>query len=169
MSINKVFGLKTGTVFTAKNKLGETRRYRFQGIDLSELEDGCVGCRYIVLQNMDDKTDCFGVEAAWFAQREITIEGEDPEPIKPRTCNGYTVVESTTVAGTEIVICKPVPGNKECTSPYVVWQSNQIGSLCYGEQFGSLEVAQWNLHEKAIQVVRPIARAKYREQQKGGK
>lgn len=65
--------LKTGTEFTAIDKLGSKYRYRFVGVDLHDLAEG-VGCRYLVLRNLDtDSNTC--VEAQWFTEREIVVHG----------------------------------------------------------------------------------------------
>lgn len=154
--------LVTGTVFTVKNKLGGVGRYCFQGIDMTRL-DGGVGCDYIILQDMEDAANCFGVEAAWFTQREITIEGPSPE-IRPVTYPGYTVVDSCKVGEKEIVICKTQEGNRECTAPYVIWEADQIGCLAHGRQVhGCYEAAQWQFYEMALKLARPIAKQKYRD------
>ena len=62
--------LCTGTTFVATDKLLRTYRYRFDGLDLTDLSDG-VGCRYIVLYNLDTSTETC-VEAQWFSERKIS-------------------------------------------------------------------------------------------------
>ena len=65
-----IFQLRTGTTFTATDKLLRTYRYRFDGLDLSDLSGG-VGCRYIVLHNLETGMKTC-VEAQWFSERKIT-------------------------------------------------------------------------------------------------
>lgn len=57
--------LKTGTVFTAEDKLS-TARYRMIGVDLAR-------GGYIRLQNLDTNTEAI-VEPEWFRQREISVQ-----------------------------------------------------------------------------------------------
>lgn len=66
--------LHTGMEFTATDKLNHIYRYRFEGLDLSDLEGG-VGCRYLVLRNLDTDTyTC--VEAQWFTERQIVVHSK---------------------------------------------------------------------------------------------
>ena len=73
--------LKSGDKFTAKTKAGESRKYKFLGLDLGdmgEVDGSGSGCRYIVLRNLDDGT-CTCVERTWFS-RSLTgrkIEREE--------------------------------------------------------------------------------------------
>lgn len=67
--------LQTGMCFVAKTKLADNTKYAFIGLDLDDVADG-IGCQYIVLQNLTDRT-FVRVEAAWFCAaltgRQVTI------------------------------------------------------------------------------------------------
>lgn len=143
MSTNKMkecFGLTTGTTFTAKNKLGQVHRYRFQGIDLDDLKNGA-GCRYIVLKDLDDDANYLSVEAAWFAERTITILDDAPSCIKPKSCAGYTVIETAKVGDKELLLCQRQDGNCECPTKYIVWDAANVGNVFKGQKCERLESA----------------------------
>lgn len=61
--------LETGKEFFATDKTGNKYRYRFIGIDI--FHDS--SCRYILLNNLDTKTDT-RVEIEWFRHRVITTD-----------------------------------------------------------------------------------------------
>lgn len=67
--------LKTGDIFRAKDKLGNVYCYEFEGFDLGDLGDldEGIGCRYIILKNLD-LNELVAVEAAWFHYRDIIRE-----------------------------------------------------------------------------------------------
>lgn len=64
--------LRTGDKFIATDKQGRTYHYSFTGIDLNDLDNG-TGCQYILLRNLDTGANT-NVEAAWFSERDITLE-----------------------------------------------------------------------------------------------
>ena len=58
--------MKTGTIFTAKDKLNNVYQYQFVGINIKSI----TGCDYIILKNLTLNEET-RVEVAWFSNREI--------------------------------------------------------------------------------------------------
>ena len=65
-SVDKMSIMKTGTIFTAKDKLNNVYQYQFVGINIKSI----TGCDYIILKNLTLNEET-RVEAAWFSNREI--------------------------------------------------------------------------------------------------